>query len=89
MYNALMLRTDSGKTRDEVAAAAGLTIESIRRIETRVEYHPRPQTLKKLADYYGVKASYLRRKDPLPTYLQPGQVVPDGVTAFVVKDREL
>lgn len=87
MFHALRLRTDSGKTRDEVAAETGLTKETIRKIETREDYHPRPQSLKKLGDYYGVKASTLRTKPGETVYLKPGDVVPEGVMAFVVKEK--
>lgn len=86
MYKALKLRLDRGETQEEVQEATGVTRLTIRKIESYPSYHPRPATLKKLADYYGVKASELRQKPSEHVYLKPGDVVPDGVMAFIVRD---
>lgn len=52
------LRTQRGMTQDELAEAAGLTVEAISRIE-RAERAPRLGTLEKLAEGFGVSLSEL------------------------------
>lgn len=89
LFNALRLRLDRGLTVAEVLEGTGLTRPTLRKIESDETYFPRAQTLKKLADYYQVPASTLRSKPVEAVYLKPGDVVPDGVMAFVVRDREL
>ncbi|MBA3473851.1 MAG: helix-turn-helix transcriptional regulator [Rubrobacter sp.] len=89
MFEALRLRLDQGLTVGEVVKGSGLTRPTLRSIEEDETYFSRAQTLKKLADFYGVRASTLRQKNTMRTYLRSGDVIPEGVTAFVVKDREL
>ncbi len=54
------LRTESALTQEELASNAGLTTAAVARIE-RNEAHPRPSTLRKLADALEVSPSELVR----------------------------
>lgn len=87
LFEALKLRLDRGLSAKDVAHDVGITPVTLRKIEKHADHTPHPTSLKRLGDYYGVPASTLRRKVGEATYLQPGDVVPDGVMAFVVKDR--
>jgi transcriptional regulator with XRE-family HTH domain len=62
----LMLRLERGLTLTELGEATELDVNTLRRIEIGLQV-PRPLTLKKLADYFGMSVRELLSQDGVTT----------------------
>jgi transcriptional regulator with XRE-family HTH domain len=66
----LRLRLEKGLGRDEVAEKAGISVKTLRNLETKPGYHATPSVLSYLATYFGVDRSALvERSLPATTVL--------------------
>lgn len=54
-----LLRVERGWTQQEVADKAGLSRQTVARLEQKDDIEPNAPTIKKLADAYGVKVEQL------------------------------
>lgn len=54
-----MLRVERGLTQQEVADKAGLSRQTVARLEQKDDIEPNAPTIKKLADAYGVRVEQL------------------------------
>jgi transcriptional regulator with XRE-family HTH domain len=54
-----MLRVEHGLTQQQVADKAGLSRQTVARLEQKDDVEPNAPTIKKLADCYGLKVEQL------------------------------
>ena len=85
------LRLEQGWSLKELASNAGVTEKTL--IDLEHERHPaRPKTVKKVADALGVSVRELKGMtlyfEP-PVYLKPGDRVPAGAMALVVRGGDM
>lgn len=62
------LRKDRNLTIQQVADAIGVGRNTISRYENE-KHQPRPESWKRLADYFGVSVDYLKGTDPYKIYI--------------------
>ena len=87
------LRLERGWSLKELASRAGVTEKTL--IDLEHERHPaRPKTVKKVADALGVSVRDLKEMTPQfelepPVCLKPGDRVPAGAMALVVRGGDM
>ena len=80
------LRKDRNLTIQQVADAIGVGRNTISRYENE-KHQPRPESWKKLADYFGVSVDYLKGKDPYKIYVYY-TIYADQTFLIVAKSRK-
>ena len=86
------LREEHGWSMRDLAREAGVSLDTVQAMEHGSRLH-RPSSVKKVADALGVSVGGLKgttsRTELQPVYLNPGDRVPAGAMALLVRGGEV